>query len=166
VISGGSSDLKAKAKKWDENSVRKLKERRVQLQDELRQLHLNAKRELDVEMKRNQITQMEARLRFTQQEIRKLENGVQQQEADYDSASNEPEQIEVSECHLSYLMSNNYVFAVFRPKWAAGILRLSSARRKSRSWCRKRAKSRTNCSPTFVSKLASRTSGNQKFTQE
>lgn len=93
MISGGSSDLKAKAKKWDENMIRKLKDKRTQLQEELRNLHMNSKRELDVEMKRNQITHLESRLKFTEQEIKKFEKQIHQQEVDYESASNEPDTI-------------------------------------------------------------------------
>ena len=93
VISGGSSDLKARAKKWDENAIRKLKEKRSDLQDGLRQLHANSRRELDVEMARNQIKHLETRLRFTQTEIRKFENQIEQQGRDVE-ASGEPVEIE------------------------------------------------------------------------
>jgi hypothetical protein len=70
-ISGrGSSDLKATAKKGDENILRKMQDRRNLLQEELRNLHYtNANREVDVAMKRNQIVKLESRLKFTQQEV-------------------------------------------------------------------------------------------------
>jgi hypothetical protein len=57
VISGGnSSDLKATAKKWDENAIRKMQDRRNLLHEELRNLHhTNANREMDVAMKRNKL---------------------------------------------------------------------------------------------------------------
>lgn len=36
VISGGASDLKAKARRWDEKAVDKLKEKKEKLTDELK----------------------------------------------------------------------------------------------------------------------------------
>lgn len=65
--------MKAKARKWDENAIRKLKERRSALQEELQKLHRTGRKELDVEMKRNQIHQLEARRKFANQEINKME---------------------------------------------------------------------------------------------
>lgn len=97
--------MKAKAKKWDENAIRKLKERRNQLQEELRNLHISGKKELDVEMKRNRIAQMEARIKFTQNEIKKFEKQIQQQEIDKDSASNEPDEIAVK--FIGYINGNH-----------------------------------------------------------
>ena len=66
------------------------------MQEELRNLHISGKKELDVEMKRNRITQLEARIKFTQNEIKKFEKQIQQQEIDKDSASNEPDEIAVN----------------------------------------------------------------------
>ena len=76
VISGGGHDLKARARRWDENTIRKLKEKRTVLQEELQTLQRTRKRELDVEMKRSQLGQQETRLKFTQSEIKKIENQV------------------------------------------------------------------------------------------
>ncbi len=39
VISGGASDLKAKARRWDEKAVDKLKDRKEKLTDELKVSH-------------------------------------------------------------------------------------------------------------------------------
>lgn len=87
--------MKAKAKKWDENTIRKLKEQRTQLQEELHKIHRTAKKELDVEMKRNQIHQLEARQRFAQQELKKTENETLRRiEQDVEVESAEPEAIE------------------------------------------------------------------------
>uniref|UniRef100_A0A914HXQ1 Structural maintenance of chromosomes protein n=1 Tax=Globodera rostochiensis TaxID=31243 RepID=A0A914HXQ1_GLORO len=95
VISGGGADLKAKAKKWDENTIRKLKDRRSVLQEDLQKLHRTGKRELDVEMKRNQIHSLEARLRFAQQELKKGENEtLRRLEQDVEVETAEPETIE------------------------------------------------------------------------
>lgn len=53
VISGGSSDLKFKARYWDEKEMKEMKERRDRLVDELkvsplnRQLYLNTKGKME-----------------------------------------------------------------------------------------------------------------------
>lgn len=39
VISGGASDLKAKARRWDEKAVDKLKEKKEKLTEELKVSH-------------------------------------------------------------------------------------------------------------------------------
>lgn len=39
VISGGASDLKAKARRWDEKAVDKLKDRKEKLTEELKVSH-------------------------------------------------------------------------------------------------------------------------------
>ncbi|MCP9258845.1 Structural maintenance of chromosomes protein 1A [Dirofilaria immitis] len=72
IISGGGQELRQRAKKWDENAIRKLKENRVKLQDELQQLHRTRKKELDVEMKRNQLIHLENRLKNTRNEHTKI----------------------------------------------------------------------------------------------
>ena len=87
--------MKVRARKWDENAIRKLKERRIALQEELQQLHRTAKRELNVEMKRNQIRQTEQRIKFTQQEIKKIEDSIRRMEQDYEIESSELDTIEV-----------------------------------------------------------------------
>lgn len=89
VISGGGHELKARAKKWDEQAIkydlvcnwfyepfRKLRDRRSALQEELQTLHRTRKRELDVEMKRNQLDQLEKRLKYTRSERVKIESQV------------------------------------------------------------------------------------------
>lgn len=42
VISGGASDLKAKARRWDEKAVDKLKEKKEKLTEELKVAHKRA----------------------------------------------------------------------------------------------------------------------------
>uniref|UniRef100_A0A915ATD7 Structural maintenance of chromosomes protein n=4 Tax=Ascarididae TaxID=6250 RepID=A0A915ATD7_PARUN len=74
VISGGGQELKVRARKWDENALRKLKERRAVLMEENQQLHRTRKKELDVEMKRNQLVQLEQRIKYTKNERLKVEN--------------------------------------------------------------------------------------------
>lgn len=53
-----------------------MRDRRAALQEELQNLHRTRKRELDVEMKRNQLDQLEKRLKFTRSERNKIENQV------------------------------------------------------------------------------------------
>ncbi|VDK74855.1 unnamed protein product [Litomosoides sigmodontis] len=72
IISGGGQELRQRAKKWDENAIRKLKENRMKLQDELQQLHRTRKKELDVEMKRNQLIHLENRLKSTRNDHKKI----------------------------------------------------------------------------------------------
>uniref|UniRef100_A0AC34Q685 Structural maintenance of chromosomes protein n=1 Tax=Panagrolaimus sp. JU765 TaxID=591449 RepID=A0AC34Q685_9BILA len=76
VISGGASELKQRAKKWDEQGMKKLKDRRKELQEQCSALHRNRKRELDVEMKRNQISQLENRIRGNQAEQQRLQSVI------------------------------------------------------------------------------------------
>ncbi|VDD87942.1 unnamed protein product [Enterobius vermicularis] len=73
VISGGGQDLKARARKWDENTVKKLKERKAALYTESQQLHRTRKRELEVEMKRHQLSQIENRIKCSKNERSRIE---------------------------------------------------------------------------------------------
>ncbi|VDM52681.1 unnamed protein product [Angiostrongylus costaricensis] len=73
VIGGGSHELKIRAKKWDENALRQLRERRAQLVEESNTLHRTRRKELDVEMQRNKLTSVEYRLRNMQLEKTKCE---------------------------------------------------------------------------------------------
>ncbi|XGW26117.1 hypothetical protein V3C99_007045 [Haemonchus contortus] len=73
VIGGGSHELKLRAKKWDENALKQLRERRAQLQEESNNLHRTRRKELDVEMQRNKLTSVEYRLKNMQLEKTKCE---------------------------------------------------------------------------------------------
>ncbi|CAI5438701.1 unnamed protein product [Caenorhabditis angaria] len=55
VMSGGSADLKQKAKKWDDKVVRGLRETKNKLIEEITTLSKNRRKELDVEVERNKI---------------------------------------------------------------------------------------------------------------
>lgn len=46
VISGGASDLKAKARRWDEKAVDKLKEKKEKLTEELKVTYKRTKKKL------------------------------------------------------------------------------------------------------------------------
>uniref|UniRef100_A0AC35FVK5 Structural maintenance of chromosomes protein n=1 Tax=Panagrolaimus sp. PS1159 TaxID=55785 RepID=A0AC35FVK5_9BILA len=76
VISGGGSELKHRAKKWDEQGMKKLRDERKDLQEKCNALHRNRKRELDVEMKRSQLQQLENRIRYTKTERDRLQNDI------------------------------------------------------------------------------------------
>ncbi|KAI6233778.1 Structural maintenance of chromosomes protein [Aphelenchoides fujianensis] len=76
VISGGGSDLKARAKRWDEQHLRKLKDEQRALREQLHALQTTSKRELDLEMKRRQIQSLESRVRYTQLEIKEPRRAV------------------------------------------------------------------------------------------
>jgi structural maintenance of chromosome 1 len=97
VISGGGADLKVRARKWDEHAIKKLKDRRNQLQEECNTLHRTRRRELDVEIKRNQLNTLEARIKSTHNECKKLEEqGLERLKIDLEAAMSEISVIEVS----------------------------------------------------------------------
>lgn len=76
---------------------RKLKERRAALQDELQQLHRTRKKELDVEMKRNQLIHLENRLKNTRSEQYKITNQtLKKLEQDLETLNSELSLIQVS----------------------------------------------------------------------
>ncbi|KHJ87961.1 RecF/RecN/SMC protein [Oesophagostomum dentatum] len=84
VIGGGSHELKLRAKKWDENALKQLREKRAQLLDESNTLHRTRRKELDVEMQRhfeivfyrNKLTSVEYRLKNMQLEKTKCETDI------------------------------------------------------------------------------------------
>ncbi|CAB3408526.1 unnamed protein product [Caenorhabditis bovis] len=76
VMSGGSADLRQKAKKWDDKVVRGLRETKNKLIEEITNLSKNRRKELDVEVERNKIAEIEHRLVHMQNEVRRLENDV------------------------------------------------------------------------------------------
>uniref|UniRef100_A0AC34GBV7 Uncharacterized protein n=1 Tax=Panagrolaimus sp. ES5 TaxID=591445 RepID=A0AC34GBV7_9BILA len=74
IVSGGSLELRDKAKKWDEQKLRKLLEERAELQDKCEKLQQNAKRNFEIEIKQKQIQQIESRIQFTKSDYAKLQN--------------------------------------------------------------------------------------------
>ncbi|CAG2255013.1 SMC1 [Mytilus edulis] len=65
VISGGASDLKAKARRWDEKQLGQLKIRKEKITDELKE-HLKMKRkESELSTYRSQIKGLETRLKYS-----------------------------------------------------------------------------------------------------
>ena len=74
IISGGGSELKQRARKWDDKTIRKLKEEQRSLLDGIHALQANSKRELDVEVKRRQIQSLSGRAEYTKLEVKKHES--------------------------------------------------------------------------------------------
>lgn len=65
IISGGASELKAKARKWDEKQLIGLRTRRTRLLDEQKQLHKLRRREAEMQTMRDQINMVETALKYT-----------------------------------------------------------------------------------------------------
>ncbi|XP_061898837.1 structural maintenance of chromosomes protein 1B isoform X1 [Entelurus aequoreus] len=72
VISGGSSDLKAKARCWDEKDVTKLKERKERMSAELRDLMRLKRRESDLKQIVAETQGVQVRLKYSKIELDNL----------------------------------------------------------------------------------------------
>nr|XP_019815728.1 PREDICTED: structural maintenance of chromosomes protein 1B isoform X1 [Bos indicus] len=69
VISGGSSDLKSKARCWDEKEVKNLRDRRTQLIQELKDLMKIVRKEADLKQIQALIQGTTTRLKYAQSEL-------------------------------------------------------------------------------------------------
>ncbi|KAL2309734.1 hypothetical protein Nmel_005958 [Mimus melanotis] len=69
VISGGSSDLRFKARCWDEKEISKMKERRDSLINELKGLMKIRRKESDLKQLRAQCQGTQTRLKYSQSEL-------------------------------------------------------------------------------------------------
>ncbi|XP_068046549.1 structural maintenance of chromosomes protein 1B isoform X2 [Anomalospiza imberbis] len=69
VISGGSSDLRFKARCWDEKEISKMKERRDSLINELKDLMRIRRKEADLKQLRAQWQGTQTRLKYSQSEL-------------------------------------------------------------------------------------------------
>ncbi|NXU89573.1 SMC1B protein, partial [Xiphorhynchus elegans] len=69
VISGGSSDLRFKARCWDEKEISKMKERRDTLINELKTLMKTQRKEADLKQLRAQCHGTQTRLKYSQSEL-------------------------------------------------------------------------------------------------
>ncbi|NXX26229.1 SMC1B protein, partial [Nicator chloris] len=69
VISGGSSDLRFKARIWDEKEMNKMKERRDSLINELKGLMKIRRKEADLKQLRAQCQGTQTRLKYSQSEL-------------------------------------------------------------------------------------------------
>ncbi|XP_069483788.1 structural maintenance of chromosomes protein 1B [Ambystoma mexicanum] len=72
VISGGSSDLRFKARCWDEKELNELKTKRDQLMNELRELMRVKRKETDLKQLRAQAQGTQTRLKYSQSELEVL----------------------------------------------------------------------------------------------
>ncbi|VUZ57622.1 unnamed protein product [Hymenolepis diminuta] len=68
VISGGASDLKARAKRWDEKQISSLMSRRDALQTELKEQLKRKRKEAELRTLQSQINGLEKRLKYTQKD--------------------------------------------------------------------------------------------------
>ncbi|XP_043824281.1 structural maintenance of chromosomes protein 1B [Dromiciops gliroides] len=69
VISGGSSDLKLKARRWDEKEINQLKERRDQLISEFKDLMKIRRKETDLKQIQALVQGTHTRLKYSQNEL-------------------------------------------------------------------------------------------------
>ncbi|NWU84979.1 SMC1B protein, partial [Onychorhynchus coronatus] len=69
VISGGSSDLRFKARRWDDKEMSKMKERRDSLINELKTLMKTKRKEADLKQLRAQCLGTQTRLKYSQSEL-------------------------------------------------------------------------------------------------
>ncbi|KAH9286198.1 Structural maintenance of chromosomes protein 1A [Echinococcus granulosus] len=68
IISGGASDLKARAKRWDEKQISSLMARRDALQVELKEQLKRKRKEAELRTLQSQINGLEKRLKYTQKD--------------------------------------------------------------------------------------------------
>ncbi|XP_054438566.1 structural maintenance of chromosomes protein 1B isoform X2 [Pteronotus mesoamericanus] len=69
VISGGSSDLKYKARCWDEKELKNLRDRRTQLMQELKDLMKMLRKEADLKQIQTLVQGTHIRLKYSQSEL-------------------------------------------------------------------------------------------------
>ncbi|XP_053318684.1 structural maintenance of chromosomes protein 1B [Spea bombifrons] len=69
IISGGSSDLRFKAKRWDEKEINELKEKKDSLMNELRELMKLRRKESDLKQLEAQLQGTQTRFKYSQSEL-------------------------------------------------------------------------------------------------
>uniref|UniRef100_A0A8C1QQD2 Structural maintenance of chromosomes protein n=1 Tax=Cyprinus carpio TaxID=7962 RepID=A0A8C1QQD2_CYPCA len=74
VISGGASDLKAKARRWDEKAVDKLKDRKEKLTDELKEQMKAKRKEAELRQVQSQAHGLQMRLKYSQSDLKTEKN--------------------------------------------------------------------------------------------
>uniref|UniRef100_K7GIG3 Structural maintenance of chromosomes 1B n=1 Tax=Pelodiscus sinensis TaxID=13735 RepID=K7GIG3_PELSI len=72
VISGGSSDLKFKARYWDEKEMKEMKEKRDRLVNELKELMKVNRKETDLKQLQAQCQGTQTRLKYSQSELESI----------------------------------------------------------------------------------------------
>ncbi len=65
IISGGASDLKAKARRWDEKMLNSLKQKKERLSDELKEQMKKKRKESELNTIRSQVNGLETRLKYS-----------------------------------------------------------------------------------------------------
>lgn len=65
VISGGASDLKAKARRWDEKMLGQLKQKKEKLSAELKEMSKKKRKESELNTIRSQVKGLETRLKYS-----------------------------------------------------------------------------------------------------
>lgn len=65
VISGGASDLKMKARRWDEKMLNQLKAKKEKLSEELKEQMKQKRKESELNTIRSQIKGLETRLKYS-----------------------------------------------------------------------------------------------------
>ena len=73
VISGGSQELKSRAKKWDEKASAALRKEKSALMEKLRELHNQRKNEFKLDQIRTNISALTAQLKYTKTDREKKE---------------------------------------------------------------------------------------------
>ncbi|XP_071960355.1 structural maintenance of chromosomes protein 1A-like [Antedon mediterranea] len=76
IISGGASDLKAKARRWDEKSLNSLKSKKSELTEELKEVQKKQRKESELNNIRSQISGLESRLKYSVNDRENTKNKV------------------------------------------------------------------------------------------
>lgn len=76
VISGGATDLKAKAKRWETAAVNQLRTRRNELKEQITELHRQRRLEQDAQQKRQALAAIEAKIKFINRDKENEESRV------------------------------------------------------------------------------------------
>ncbi|KAK3794036.1 hypothetical protein RRG08_028468 [Elysia crispata] len=74
IISGGASDLKAKARRWDEKSLTTLKLKKEKLMEELKEQQKRKRKESELNTIRSQIKGLETRLKYSVTDLENTRN--------------------------------------------------------------------------------------------
>uniref|UniRef100_A0AAQ5XPM6 Structural maintenance of chromosomes protein 1A n=1 Tax=Amphiprion ocellaris TaxID=80972 RepID=A0AAQ5XPM6_AMPOC len=78
VISGGASDLKAKARRWDEKAVDKLKEKKEKLTEELKAVNLIAFEQMKAKRKEAELRQVQSQAHGLQMRLKYSQSDLEQ----------------------------------------------------------------------------------------
>ncbi|KAK7102755.1 structural maintenance of chromosomes protein 1A-like [Littorina saxatilis] len=82
VISGGASDLRAKARRWDEKSMNVMKAKKEKLMEERKDAMKQQRKESELNTVRSQIKGLETRLKYSQNDLETTKKHVNQNQKD------------------------------------------------------------------------------------